>query len=147
MTLKFQFEIFLLWLILVTFGYKFHLAQLFPFPASARTSKSAHSFASYRLANQTHLGVSLWEINPVLLWSVCHFKVSLLTNHSCIFKKSIFYIKSNFQLNTDTLTIKIWLPCQSNKVPIGPILDQKIHFHRSKPHFPLKPIKPKYVKT
>ena len=68
-------------MILVTFGYEFHLAQLFPFPASARTSKSAHSFASYRPANQTHLGVSLWEINPVLLWSVCHCKVSLLTGH------------------------------------------------------------------
>ena len=51
----FKFEIFLVWLILVTFGYEFHLAQLFPFPASARTSKSAHSFASYRPANQTHL--------------------------------------------------------------------------------------------
>ena len=66
-TLNFQAKIFFDRMISVTLGYEFHLAQLFPFPASARTSKSAHSFASYCPANQTHLAVSLWEINPVLL--------------------------------------------------------------------------------
>ena len=51
----------------------------------ARTSKSAHSFASYRPASQTHLGVSLWEINPVLQWSVCHCKV-------CHYLRATLYI-------------------------------------------------------